>query len=801
MKNPIAKLFEKSFLKKNDKSFYGTLLFSFFIVSITSTLVLSVFLAVNFLNSIASSAKNYNQQLLAQTNYAIDQVNESTDRLTVSLLSNDNISAFLSLTSDNNTTAPVLASHEIDKQLMVLPYIDSIYLYNASLDLLYCSENGYQQAPGNYDEQEIIKRLHNKDFRATYKGGPIPSGKNADSTSSKYFSYYIFDSHSSSSSKMNAIIININSSILTDSIQSMKRFTSENESSFLLLDQNKNYLTGVLSDSVSKDMLWVDSALKALSSQNAFKSSYIKVDGTTYFLTHTNSNLYGWNLLSFTPVNILFKNILTTALISSLILVAVLIMTWMICRRFAQRLNEPLEDLTQLLKSKRFISKEQTTSEVEEFQTILSSVSSLQKNNQQLHSVQQKTKYSLTQSCLNDLVLNHHVDSPDLVRQKLRHLDLGYLDKDKLFMTVFKIDNYQKFLKEHTSDELWVVRFSVVNIIEELASELSASVGFSRDNDKFVLLVTCNPDEDIVAFEDKLVLLIQSIQKNIEAYLHFTMTAAYSTIFRGLNRFPAVYKNLEQSLLLKLRYGHNAIIDPYQIDEVQTEAFQLPYRLMNQLIDRLTNGQLEEAWSIYENVTQNLFLCDYNDVMSTLLHMAHSVYERLPERYPMLKDSVTDELKTFLSGLETAEISDDIQKLTRTYFEKICSSVQKLKEDPLQQSSSVVAERITQIIQDNFSNPALCLCSIAEEIGLSSNYTGHIFKQYTQKSVSQYILEVRMEQIAYYLQTTSLPLSKILEKVGMEKSNYFYTRFKNYFGMSLGEYKQTIQNNSETTES
>ena len=54
-----------------------------------------------------------------------------------------------------------------------------------------------------------------------------------------------------------------------------------------------------------------------------------------------------------------------------------------------------------------------------------------------------------------------------------------------------------------------------------------------------------------------------------------------------------------------------------------------------------------------------------------------------------------------------------------------------------------------------------------------------------------------MEKVAYYLQTTSLPLSKILDKVGMEKNNYFYTRFKNYFGMSLGEYKQKFRSSDD----
>lgn len=67
------------------------------------------------------------------------------------------------------------------------------------------------------------------------------------------------------------------------------------------------------------------------------------------------------------------------------------------------------------------------------------------------------------------------------------------------------------------------------------------------------------------------------------------------------------------------------------------------------------------------------------------------------------------------------------------------------------------------------------------------------FKQYTKKSISQYLLEIRMEKLAEYLHTSNLPLNEILGLVGLEKNNYFYTRFKNYFGMSLNEYRAKLQ--------
>ena len=47
-----------------------------------------------------------------------------------------------------------------------------------------------------------------------------------------------------------------------------------------------------------------------------------------------------------------------------------------------------------------------------------------------------------------------------------------------------------------------------------------------------------------------------------------------------------------------------------------------------------------------------------------------------------------------------------------------------------------------------------------------------------------------MDTLSYYLEHTSRSLSRILEKVGIEKNNYFYTQFKKHFGMSLGDYRK-----------
>lgn len=777
--------------KKDNKSFYSSLLLSFFAAAVISTLVLSVFLTVNYLDSAVKSARSYNQQLLSQTNYAIDQMNENVDKVAMSLLGNNGVSAYLSLT-DENSTAPVLASQEVDSQLMVLPYIESIYLYNKNLNLVYSSRTGAQLSPEEFEDQEIVQRLKNPSLYENKAAKPIPSHKDEKTGDFQTFTYYYPDKFSKHQEYPSTIVINVYSSTLTDSIRTMESRPSGFRTSFVLLDENGGYLTSVLDDEfpMSNEEIFTRSQNDISDMQNVENFPLIK--GARYFQTHTNTNENGWYLVNFIPVGLVFQNALSAAVWGCVILFLALLFAFFICRYFARKLNTPLDSITKQLRS-RGITPESFSSAPQEFQLIVSSLASLQENNQALRTLQNKNRNSLTQAFLYNLVTNRHTDAPDILLKNLEELGLSHLSERKLCMIVIKIDRYREFLRERNPEELWAVRFAVVNIVEELSSAVSDSNTFSCDNDKFVLLISFEQERDLSALEKELNSLFLSVQENISRYLHFTVTITYSTLFQGLSNLPAVYRNLENALTLKIRLGHETIISPYLTEETEEDPFQFSGKSLYPLIDRLSEGNFQESLSLYKKASQNLFLCDYDEIQSALTYLVYSIYERLTEKYPMIKGDLTTAQKKLLLELEGAETSDEVQSHMKQFFHTVCSSVEALKQNPANQNAAVTAQKIARIIEEEYTNPALCLCSVADKVGLSSNYTGQIFKQYMQKSVAQYILDLRMERLAYYLQNTSLPLTEILDKIGMEKNNYFYTRFKKYFGMSLGEYRQQFQ--------
>lgn len=78
---------------------------------------------------------------------------------------------------------------------------------------------------------------------------------------------------------------------------------------------------------------------------------------------------------------------------------------------------------------------------------------------------------------------------------------------------------------------------------------------------------------------------------------------------------------------------------------------------------------------------------------------------------------------------------------------------------------------------------------LADHAGLSQNYLCSLFKQNTQTTINNVMMDVRMEKAKKLLRTTDLRLYEIAQKVGMADPNYLSSMFKNRSGMTPSQYR------------
>lgn len=105
------------------------------------------------------------------------------------------------------------------------------------------------------------------------------------------------------------------------------------------------------------------------------------------------------------------------------------------------------------------------------------------------------------------------------------------------------------------------------------------------------------------------------------------------------------------------------------------------------------------------------------------------------------------------------------------------------------ESKSKTFDSILAFVQGNIMQD-ITLRSIADACACSESTVSHLFKEYTNRPVKQYINHLRIGQAKKLLLATGLPVSTIATLCGFADTNYFSTAFKKKFGLSPTKFRE-----------
>lgn len=128
-------------------------------------------------------------------------------------------------------------------------------------------------------------------------------------------------------------------------------------------------------------------------------------------------------------------------------------------------------------------------------------------------------------------------------------------------------------------------------------------------------------------------------------------------------------------------------------------------------------------------------------------------------------------------------LSEFLVKLVRNYESAALSRITFSKSNPYEQS--------LLLIEDSFlyDYKTLTLKELAKRLGLSERQTSRIIYSHYGLSFLQKRTESRMAAAITLLRDNNRPVYEIAEKLGYSCGNHFCTAFKQYYGMTIKEYK------------
>ena len=94
-------------------------------------------------------------------------------------------------------------------------------------------------------------------------------------------------------------------------------------------------------------------------------------------------------------------------------------------------------------------------------------------------------------------------------------------------------------------------------------------------------------------------------------------------------------------------------------------------------------------------------------------------------------------------------------------------------------------------IEENY-HQRLHLNELAKKFYFNSNYCCYLFKQKLNTSFSDFVIDLRMKEVAQLLKDNTMDTSKAAKIVGYQDYYYFSKVFKKYFGITPMQYKKSM---------
>lgn len=105
--------------------------------------------------------------------------------------------------------------------------------------------------------------------------------------------------------------------------------------------------------------------------------------------------------------------------------------------------------------------------------------------------------------------------------------------------------------------------------------------------------------------------------------------------------------------------------------------------------------------------------------------------------------------------------------------------------------NQLVIDRVLTVVANRY-NQDLTLSDVAEQVHLTPNYVGALFKSVVGESFVDYLTRYRMERAKELLGDIDKKIYEVSSAVGYNNISYFCTKFKNIYGLSPTEYREKV---------
>ncbi|MFR9232138.1 MAG: helix-turn-helix transcriptional regulator [Eisenbergiella massiliensis] len=352
-----------------------------------------------------------------------------------------------------------------------------------------------------------------------------------------------------------------------------------------------------------------------------------------------------------------------------------------------------------------------------------------------------------------------------------------------LTVVIVKLNEFEKNKYDFKTSDEELLLYSVGNVcMEMLGTEYF--VESTRQNEMetiFVLNRKLKEDKQYT-----LVKILEEVKAFCRENLDIELSIAMSGSANDIRELAELYKEAQDCMKYRLIYGDENILRKIICGEnMKNNAMSCSAESKKRLLEALRIRKPDKIEIELENIEKEIakLNCDY--ILFAVTEIITLIYTCLNDIYELRSKGKRIDFNRFSRLiLEKDKLSDMFESLKKIVFgtfyyeDEVCS-----EEEPH------FLHLVIEYIEKNYTDINLSLQNIADYMTLSPRSLSKKFKQCTDISVNDYILNYRMKQAAILLTDSNVSIKKVAESVGIINENYFYQLFKKQFGCTPREFK------------
>lgn len=383
-------------------------------------------------------------------------------------------------------------------------------------------------------------------------------------------------------------------------------------------------------------------------------------------------------------------------------------------------------------------------------------------------------------------ILSGKVENSIQLISKIEDLNKEYLDS-KIVVTVAEIDNHQLIFEDKNEKEKELIVFSVLNIINEIVESNNPGFAMRLDECRIAILTFYSTDWNSSRISNSYIWLFCLIKENVMKYLGYSITLGVGNVIKDIMDIRESFLKAENAVKCKLIYGSNRIIKYDSIKKNEGRFLRLYSEHEKKIFESINNLDRDGMFSyidiLHKQIIENN-ICSYEEIIQVcykLVISAKSVLNQRGAESELIENEIMllDQIKSF-------EHLDNLFDWIKEYFKNIF----EVANSKNKRKYNSIINYIIESIEKNYMND-IELNSLAKKLFLSANYLSTLFKKETGVSFKSYLTDYRLKKAKELLLNPHYKIYQIANIVGYENEEYLCRLFKNHYGITCKEFRDS----------